>query len=137
MTGEALLEALEASTFCTPDPVGGFPQTAGIKFTVNTGKSFAAGPTYPDSTYHKPAAINRVTIDSINGQPFSKTDTYAVVTNNFISAGGDTYYSFKASNTTFDTGIPMDEAVMAYIKTQLNGVIGSKYAAPRGDITIN
>ena len=136
VTGETLLEALEASTFCTPDTIGGFPQTSGIKFTINTGKSFAAGPVYPASTYHKPVSINRVTIESINGQPFSKTDTYAVVTNNFISAGGDTYYSFKEANTTFDTGIPLDEAVMDYVKTQLHGVIGSQYAAPRGDITI-
>ena len=136
VTGEQLLEALEASTFCTPDPVGGFPQTSGIKFTVNTGKSFAAGPVYPASTYHKPASINRVTVESINGQPLSKTDTYAVVTNNFISSGGDTYYCFSNSGTTFDTGIPMDEAVMDFIKTQLHGVIGSQYAAPRGDITI-
>ena len=136
VTGEQLLEALEASTFCTPDAVGGFPQTSGIKFTVNTGKSFAAGPVYPASTYHKPASINRVTVESINGQPLSKTDTYAVVTNNFISSGGDTYYCFSNSGTTFDTGIPMDEAVMDFIKTQLHGVIGSQYAAPRGDITI-
>ncbi len=136
VTGEQLLEALEASTFCTPDPVGGFPQTSGIKFTVDTGKSFAAGPVYPASTYHKPASINRVTVESINGQPLSKTDTYAVVTNNFISSGGDTYYCFSSSGTTFDTGIPMDEAVMDFIKTQLHGVIGSQYAAPRGDITI-
>lgn len=28
VTGEQLLEALEASTFCTPEPVGGFPQTS-------------------------------------------------------------------------------------------------------------
>lgn len=136
VTGEQLLEALEASTFCTPEPVGGFPQTSGIKFTINTTRSFAAGPIYPDSTYHKPSSINRVTIESINGQPFSKTDTYAVVTNNFISVGGDTYYCFSSSGTSFDTGIPVDEALIDYIKTELHGVIGSSYASPRGDITI-
>ncbi|WP_026520338.1 bifunctional metallophosphatase/5'-nucleotidase [Butyrivibrio sp. FCS006] len=136
VTGEQLLEALEASTFCTPDPVGGYPQTTGIKFTINTGKSYAAGPAYPASTYHKPASINRVTIESINDQPFSKTDTYAVVTNNFISDGGDTYYGFSQATEKFDTGIPLDEAVMAYITEELHGNIGSKYAEPRGDQTI-
>ncbi|WP_024866761.1 bifunctional metallophosphatase/5'-nucleotidase [Butyrivibrio sp. FCS014] len=137
VTGEQLLEALEASTFCTPDPVGGYPQTTGIKFTINTGKSFAAGPVYPASTYHKPASINRVTIESINGQPFSKTDKYAVVTNNFISDGGDTYYCFTQSTEKYDTGIPLDEAVMEYIQTQLHGVVGTQYAQSRGDQTIN
>ena len=136
VTGEQLLEALEASTFCTPEQVGGFPQTSGIKFTIDTKKSFAAGAAYPGSTYHKPASIGRVTIESVNGQPFSKTDTYAVVTNNFVSVGGDTYYCFSSSGTSFDTGIPLDEAVIEYIITELHGVIGSQYAVPRGDITI-
>ncbi len=136
VTGEQLLEALEASTFCTPNEIGGFPQVSGIKFTIDTGRPFAAGPTYPASSYHKPASINRVTIESINGQPFSKTDTYAVVTNNFIAEGGDTYYSFAASGTRFDTGILIDEAVIEYVKAELGGVIGTEYATPRGDITI-
>ena len=34
VTGAELLEALEASTFSTPEPVGGFPQVAGIEFEV-------------------------------------------------------------------------------------------------------
>ncbi|WP_029231297.1 bifunctional metallophosphatase/5'-nucleotidase [Butyrivibrio sp. VCB2006] len=136
VTGEELLEVLEASTFCTPEPVGGFPQTKGIKFTIDTRKSYAKGATYPNSTYCKPASINRVSIESINGQPFSKSDVYAVVTNNFCSAGGDTYYAFTNASGQFDTGIPLDEAVMDYVKTELRGTIGTNYAQPRGDITI-
>jgi 2',3'-cyclic-nucleotide 2'-phosphodiesterase (5'-nucleotidase family) len=137
VTGEQLLEALEASTFNTPGAIGGYPQTAGIKFTLDTRKSFAKGATYPGSTYSKPASINRISIESINGKPFSKTDTYAVVTNDFCARGGDTYYAFTYGGDFYDTGIPMDEAVMDYIKTELKGVIpASKYAAPRGDQTI-
>ena len=37
VTGEQLLEALEASTFSTPTAVGGFPQVSGINFTIHTG----------------------------------------------------------------------------------------------------
>ncbi|MCR5670429.1 MAG: bifunctional metallophosphatase/5'-nucleotidase [Butyrivibrio sp.] len=136
VTGTELLEALEASTYCTPDAVGGYPQTSGIKFTLDTTKAFAQGPAYPASTYYKPASIRRVTIESINGQPFSANDTYAVVTNNFCAAGGDTYYAFANASSQFDTGIVMDEAVMDYVKTELHGTIGSKYAQPRGDQTI-
>ncbi len=135
VTGAELLEALEASTFSTPGPIGGFPQTSGIKFTIDTTKPFAQGPAYPNSTYYKPASIRRVSIESINGQPFSPTDTYAVVTNNFCAEGGDTYYVFKNASSQFDTGIVMDEAVMEYITTELHGVVGSKYASPRGDQT--
>ncbi len=137
ITGAELLEALEASTYCTPKAIGGYPQTAGIKFTVDTTKPFAKGPAYPDSTYYKPAKINRVTIESINGQPFSATDTYAVVTNDFCMAGGDTYYVFENASSEFNTGIPLDEAVVDYVKNELHGTItAAKYGSPRGDQTI-
>ena len=36
VTGAELLEALEASTFCTPESLGGFPQAAGVTFAVKT-----------------------------------------------------------------------------------------------------
>ena len=137
VTGAELLEALEASTYCTPEAVGGFPQVAGINFTLNVGNAYdAQAETYPASTYYGPKSIKRVTIDSINGKAFSLTDTYAVVTNNFCAAGGDTYYAFASASAQFDTGIPLDEAVMDYVTTELGGVIGEKYAAPQGRITI-
>ena len=137
VTGAELLEALEASTYCTPDAVGGYPQTCGIKFAINTAKAYdKTDDTYPGSTYYGPKTIQRVTIESINGKPFSPTDTYAVVTNNFCAAGGDTYYAFKAASAQFDTGIVMDEAVMAYVEEVLGGVISAeKYGKTRGDQT--
>ena len=137
VTGEELLEVLEASTFCTPSAIGGYPQTSGIKFTIDTTKPYQQGEAYPDSTYYAPAAITRVTIESINGKPFSLTDTYAVVTNNFCAAGGDTYYRFLSASDQFDTGIVMDEAVMEYVSEVLGGnVTADKYADVRGDQTI-
>ena len=136
VTGEQLLEALEASTYCTPGAVGGFPQVSGINFTIRTGKDYDANKdTYPGSTYYGPASINRVTINSINGKEFKTNEIYAVVTNNFCAAGGDTYYAFAAASAQFDTGIPLDEAVMEYVTTELKGVIGEKYAAPQGRIS--
>lgn len=137
VTGEELLEVLEASTFCTPSAIGGYPQTSGIKFTIDTTKPYQQGEAYPDSTYYAPAAITRVTIESINGKPFSLTDTYAVVTNNFCAAGGDTYYRFLSASDQFDTGIVMDEAVMEYVSEVLGGnVTADKYGDVRGDQTI-
>ncbi len=137
VSGAELLEALEASTYSTPGAVGGFPQVSGIKFTVNTTVPFAQGEAYPGSTYYKPAAIGRVSIESVNGKPFSLKDKYAVVTNNFCAAGGDTYYAFASASEQFDTGIVMDEAVMEYVKTKLGGVITSKdYGTTNGNITI-
>ena len=136
ITGAQLLEALEASTFSTPEAVGGFPQVSGINFTIHTGKAYDKNAdTYPGSTYYGPKSINRVTINSINGKEFKADDTYAVVTNNFCAAGGDTYYAFAAASAQFDTGIPLDEAVMEYVTKELKGVIGAQYAAPQGRIS--
>ena len=138
VTGAELLEALEASTYCTPGAIGGFPQVSGINFTLHTGKAYDANAeTYPNSTYYGPKSINRVVINSINGKEFKENEIYAVVTNNFCAAGGDTYYAFASASAQFDTGVPVDEAVMAYITRELKGVIGEKYAAPQGRILMN
>ena len=135
VTGAELLEALEASTYCTPDAVGGYPQTSGIEWVLDTTAAFDQGEVYTldgkESSYYAPASINRVTIKSINGEPFDEAATYAVVTNNFCAAGGDTYNVFNRAYVQgfgFDTGIPMDEAVMDYITEVLGGVIGAEYA---------
>jgi len=138
ITGEELLEVLEASTYSLPKAVGGFPQVAGINYTISTAVAYDANAeTYPASTYYGPKSINRVTINSINGKEFKADDTYAVVTNDFSAAGGDTYYAFKAATAKFDTGVPLDEAVMEYVTTELKGVIGAQYAAPQGRILMN
>ena len=138
ITGAELLEALEASTYCTPDAIGGFPQVSGINYTISTAVAYDANAeTYPASTYYGPKSINRVTINSINGKEFKADDTYAVITNDFCGGGGDTYYAFAAATAKFDTGIPLDEVVMEYITAELKGVIGKQYAAPQGRILLN
>lgn len=135
--GSELLEALEASTFCTPESLGGFPQFAGMQVELNTAPKYDANAdTYPGSTYHGPKSINRITIKSINGKAFDPNATYAVITNNFMAAGGDTYYAFAAAKEQFDTGLPLDEILMEYIATELNGVVGEQYAKPQGRLTI-
>ena len=136
--GSELLEALEASTFCTPESIGGFPQVAGMQFTVATYETYDKNDeSYPNSTYYGPKTINRVSIGSINGKDFDPEATYAVITNNFVAGGGDTYYAFAAATNQFDTGLPLDEVVMEYITKELKGVIGETYAEPAGRIVVD
>ena len=123
VTGAELLEALEASTYCTPEAIGGFPQVAGIEFTVNTGAQFDTKELYPGSTYGKPASINRVMIQTVGGEAFNPEETYTIVTNDFMGAGGDTYSAFKAASSGYDSGVPLDEVVMDYITSELKGVV--------------
>ena len=138
VSGAELLEALEASTHCTPTAVGGFPQISGMNITIDTKKSYDQGELYPGSTYHQPASVRRVTINDVNGKDFDPEATYAVITNNFCAAGGDTYYAFHAASSQFDTGIPLDEALINFIMDPegMNGVIGEDYAEPQGRITL-
>ena len=135
--GSELLEALEASTYCTPEAVGGFPQFAGMEVELNIAPKYDKNAEkYPGSEYFGPKSINRITIKSINGKAFDPNATYAVITNNFMAAGGDTYDAFAAAKEQFDTGLPLDEILMEYITTELNGVVGEQYAKPQGRLTI-
>ena len=135
LTGAELLEALEASTFVTPEPEGGFPQVAGMEFVVNTGADFDAGELYPGTTFHEPNSINRVSILTVGGDAFDVNATYTIVTNDFMAAGGDTYYAFSAAESGYDTGVPLDQVVMDYIAEELNGTVtAADYGEPAGRI---
>lgn len=123
LTGAQLLEALEASTCSLPESIGAFPQVSGIEYTVNTGAKFSSTENYPGSTYGKPNAVSRVTIQRVGGAAFDPAETYTIVTNDFLGAGGDTYYTFKSSPVGYDTGVPLDEVLMDYITAQCKGTI--------------
>lgn len=137
VTGAELLEALEASTYCTPESIGGFPHVSGIVFTVDTTKAFDQGSQYPDSTYYAPKTINRVTIQSVGGKAFNAKTVYTIATNDFLAAGGDTYYAFKAASVNYDLGVSMDEVVMSYITEELNGIVtAADYGESEGRVTV-
>ena len=138
VTGAELLEALEASTYCTPTSIGGFPQVSGIEFTVDTTKAYDQGELYPGSTYYGPKSIQRVTIETVGGEPFDADATYTIATNDFMAAGGDTYYAFAAASVNYDLGLAMDEVVMDYITEELKGTVtAGAYGEPAGRITVD
>ncbi len=134
--GSELLELLEAATFSLPDNLGAYPQTAGIKFTVDCTIEYDAGELYPGTTYNRPNSIQRVTIESINGKPFDINKTYALVTNDFLAAGGDTAY-ILGEKSAYETGKVLDELLEEYITEELGGVLtAEKYGNSRGDQTL-
>ena len=136
VTGAELLEVLEASTFDTPNEMGGFPQTGGMKWTIDTTKAFKGTQQYPNSTYYKPDSINRVSIESIHGKAFDPEAEYMIVTNDFVAAGGDTYSDFGGKEE-YNTGDGLEQMLMDYISQEMNGVLTEeKYGKIRGDLTI-
>ena len=136
ITGEQLLEVLEASTFCTPETIGGFPQVAGIEYKLDVSVPYEKGEQYPDSTYYAPAKPgSRVTIKSVNGKAFDPKAEYMVAVNNFQAEGGDTYYQLTKNSYFCDTEILDCDALIEYVNS-LGGVIGEQYKEPQGRIEI-
>lgn len=137
VTGAQLLKLLEASTCSTPAAIGAFPQVSGIEFTIDTTIPYANGAQYPDSTYYAPANPGaRIKNVKVNGQALDLNRTYTLATNDFLAAGGDTYYLLK-NLSSYDTGVALEDALIDYTSEVLNGVISEKmYGAPKGNITI-
>ena len=139
LTGEQLLEAVEASTQSKDCPA--WAQVSGMEYTVDAYKEFKAGAEYGD--FYEVETVNRVTITSVGGKEFSKDATYAVIADNFLMKGNDTYYVFKnameaegAKYLNNGNGVKTRDIVAMYIKEVLGGTVGGTYAEPQGRITI-
>ena len=144
VTGAQLLETLEAATSPSEaygeDICPGFAQVAGLTYNVDSGKEYDAGAAY--GKFYEADSVNRVTITSVNGQVFDENATYAVIADNYLMNGNDTYYVFKAAKAAEGAkyinngnGIKTRDIVAMYIKEALNGTVGEEYAAPQGRIT--
>lgn len=132
VTGAELLDTLEAATQCENCP--GWAQVAGIEYTVDTSKAYDAGEEFGD--FFKAASINRVSITSVGGEAFDETATYAIIADNFLLNGNDTYYTFGAIKeggenyvqvSTFG-GLKTRDIVALYIQEVLGGTVGAAYA---------
>lgn len=138
ISGQGLLETLEAATYCTPDALGAFPQVSGITFTIDTSGIYQNGEPY--STYYRCANPGtRIKNVTVNGEPLDLNRTYYIATNDFSAVGGDTYYAFQEAYEAggFNTGVALEDALIDYTKTVLGNVIpASKYGAPQGRIQI-
>ncbi|HJJ27847.1 MAG TPA: bifunctional UDP-sugar hydrolase/5'-nucleotidase [Methanocorpusculum sp.] len=121
--GSQLLQALEMNTAKTPDAEGGFPQVSGMVYYIDTAKQYVEG------------EINRVSIESVGGYAFDPEATYTVVTNDFISAGGDKYSPFAGAKTT-NLGRLLDMCVIEYISEAMGHTISTYYENPQGRIVI-
>ena len=139
VTGAQLLEALEAATQSSPDPMGAFPQVYGIKYTLDTTVPYEKGELYPGTTYNAPAAPGtRITIHEVAGKEFDPEATYTIATNEFVATGGDTYYCFAeaGAKTMVYVGYLDYESVLNYMKTELEGTIPEIYEEVQGRITV-
>lgn len=139
MTGETLLEIMEAATAAAPYPAGAFPQVSGIEMTVRTDIPFAKGRVYGNGKYYKLVKPGqRVTIHRVGGKAFSPDAVYTIATYEFVSRGGDAYgvLAEPGKAETKYVGYTDAEAVVHYIQDELQGRIGTEYAVPQGRIQL-
>ena len=126
LTGAQLLEALEAA--CQTDACAGFAQVCGLKYTIKRYEPYDAGEAY--GKFFRANSINRVTITEVNGQPFDPAATYAVVADNFVLSGNDTYYTCKdardagAAYVNNGNGVKTRDIVALYVSQQQGGILG-------------
>ena len=132
MTGSQVLEVLEAST--QSDMCPGWAQVSGIEYTVDATKAYDAGEEYGD--FFKANSINRVTVTS---DGFDPEATYAVIADNFLMKGNDTYYTMAAileatpENYVANTAdVKTRDIVAMYINEVLGGTVGADYACELG-----
>ena len=135
VSGAALLEAIEASCAVNPEEMGAFPQVSGLTFTLDTTVPYEEGESYPQSLHPAPAKPgSRVTIEDVGGRGFDLNDTYTIAANDFMCAGGDTYYVFAeaAQATMKDINYLVSDSVRYYLEEAMNATVPDQYADPAG-----
>lgn len=128
LTGAEILETLEASTQNAMCP--GWAQVSGIAYTVDTGKPYDAGEAYGD--FFMANSVNRVTVTTAG---FDLNATYAVIADNFLMNGNDTYYTFGTAKESGENyvavssfgGLKTRDIVVLYVNEVMGGVVGSNY----------
>lgn len=138
VTGEQLLETIEAAD--QRENCAGFAQVSGLSYTLDLGQDYDAGEAY--GNYFKADSVNRVAITAVAGGEFDPDATYALVCDNFLINGNDTFYTLKevrdsgARYLNNGNGVKTRDAVALYIQQALGGVIGEHYSAAQGRITV-
>ncbi len=127
LTGAQVLEMLEASTQATDCP--GWAQVSGIAYVVDTTKAYDGGEAYGEWFKHN--SVNRVTVTT---EGFDPEATYAVIADNFLMNGSDTYYTLAEIKESSPENYFADpdkvktrDIVAMYIREVLGGNVGDAY----------
>jgi 5'-nucleotidase/UDP-sugar diphosphatase len=117
ISGEDLLEALEAGVSQLEARQGRFPQVSGLTFVVDRAARVGS----------------RVSAVQVNGRPLDSAARYRVATNNFMAVGGDGYGALTRGRTLVGgtDGLLLTSAVVDHIQR-----LGAVRAGVEGRIVI-
>ncbi len=100
LKGEHLKSVLETSSSRLPGNSGGFLQSLGLEYTVDT---------------NKPPG-NRVSAVLVNKKPLKQYKYYKIAVNNYMFNGGNGYSQFKKGRNIKKSGIMVREAIVEYMR---------------------
>lgn len=142
ITGATILDLLEMSVSISPGEFGGFHQVSGLKFEYDAS---IPSPIVYDAD-HNFAGVNgerRVksvwVMDRTTGEylPLDPQKTYKMAASQYLIVDhGDGFTMTKACTNVKDTGTLDTDLIETFLAEYLDNVIGEKYAAPEGRITV-
>ena len=136
ISGQHILDALELGASALPDENGGFLQTSGLSYEINT--AVASSVVLDDEgNFVEVAGNRRVENVLVGGEPIDPEKTYTVGGHNFmLISGGDGYAMFKNGTVVVDEVMIDNQVLINYIVDVLGGVVGEDYADPYGQSRI-
>lgn len=124
VSGSQLLEVLEACTAIAPAEDGDFPQTSGMKYTINLGQ--------------KPRVTDVMVLEK-NSNEYKPLDTdrvYQVATIDYCITKGGFKELLKKNEVIKPNIIRYNDCLVKYATEILGGRIPKEYEKPQGRITI-
>jgi len=113
LKGSDLKSVLETSSRRFPEENGGFLQSSGLEYTLNS----ANPPQFLSSDgLEIKKEGQRVTDIKVNGVSLNPDKYYKIAINDYMFNGGNGFSQFKKANNVVKTGISIQDSIVKYIK---------------------
>lgn len=150
-TGQEILDALEmgsrstmAETGAGEDAVGesgGFLQVSGLRYTIDTSVDSTVkvdkDGMFVSCGQQRRVKNVEVLQDDGSYEPIDANETYTLASHDYmLRQGGDGFTMFTDNETVIEEGMVDYQILITYISDHLGGIIGERYSAPDGRITV-
>lgn len=135
VSGQKIIDLLNACTQYLPNEHGDFPQVAGIRFTVD----MSTEPTIDANGKKTLKRVSSVEVwDDASGtySPINPTATYTLATTDYCIGGGGLQAVLQDVTPTRANVIHYAQSLIKYVTEILHGHIDAEYAQPKGRIII-
>ena len=134
--GQDILDALEFGMKYLPQKTSRFPQVSGISFKVNTSiKSTVV--VDEKEMFVKVEGKRRVHDVMVGKEKLDINKKYLISFDNYIGNGGDGFSMFNKYEEILKVLKTDNQALMIYIRDELNGIIPDYYKKTQGRIVID